>query len=49
MMRTEGRLMGVVARLLESGEREAVLGDLEESGEGGWRGVPQILGLALRR
>jgi hypothetical protein len=46
---TERLLAGVVARLLEPGEREAVLGDLEEAGEAGWRAGPPILGLALRR
>jgi hypothetical protein len=42
-------LMEVAARLLERGEREAVLGDLLETGEGAWRGLPDVLGLVIRR
>jgi hypothetical protein len=34
----------VAARLLERGEREAVLGDLLETGEGAWGGLLDILG-----
>lgn len=37
------------AGLLEPGEREAVLGDLAEYGCGIWRGLGDVLGLALRR
>jgi hypothetical protein len=38
-----------VSRLLEPAEREAVLGDLEEAGEGPWQALAQIAGLVLRR
>jgi hypothetical protein len=41
--------MEVAARLLERGEREAVLGDLLETGEGTWRGLLDVLGLVMRR
>jgi hypothetical protein len=43
------RLVEVLARLLKPGEREAVLGDLLETGEGGWRGLLDVLGLVIRR
>jgi hypothetical protein len=39
----------VAARLLERGEREAVLGDLLEAGESGLQGVLDVFGLAVRR
>jgi hypothetical protein len=39
----------VAARLLERGEREAVLGDLLEAGESGLPGVLDVFGLAVRR
>ncbi len=39
----------VAARLLEPGEREAVLGDLLEAGESGLPGVLDVFGLAVRR
>ena len=42
-------LVEVAARLLERGEREAVLGDLLETGEGTWRGLLDVLGLVIRR
>jgi hypothetical protein len=42
-------LVEVAARLLERGEREAVLGDLLETGEGTWRGLHDVLGLVIRR
>lgn len=42
-------LVEAVARLLEPREREAVLGDLLESGEGAWRGSLDLLGLVIRR
>jgi hypothetical protein len=38
----------VVAQLLEPREREAVLGDLAEAGESGWRGLLGVLGLVIR-
>jgi hypothetical protein len=43
------RLVEVLARLLKPGEREAVLGDLLETGEGAWRGSRDVLGLVIRR
>src|SRR5579885_3526481 len=42
-------LLERVARLLESEERDAVLGDLLEAGEGAARGLIEILGLFIRR
>jgi hypothetical protein len=42
-------LMRMVSRLLEPAEREAVLGDLLEAGEGGWRALSGVLGLLIRR
>jgi hypothetical protein len=39
----------VAARLLERSEREAVLGDLLETGECTWRGLLGVLGLVIRR
>lgn len=35
--------------LLESREREVVLGDLAEAGVVAWRGLAEVLGLAMRR
>lgn len=43
------RFMDVVSQLLEPYEREAVLGDLAEAGESGWRGLVAVLGLIIRR
>jgi len=37
------------SRLLESEEREAVLGDLEEARDGAWPGLLSVLGLVIRR
>jgi hypothetical protein len=42
-------LVEVAGRLLGAREREAVLGDLAESGESAWRGVFAVTGLFLRR
>jgi hypothetical protein len=42
-------LVEVAARLLEPSEREAVLGDLTEAGEGVWRGLLGVIGLIIRR
>jgi hypothetical protein len=39
----------IVARLLEPGEREAVLGDLMEAQESVWQGLLGVLGLVVRR
>lgn len=48
-MRQTGRLVDVAARLLEPAEREAVLGDIAESGSNGSRALRDVLGLVLRR
>jgi hypothetical protein len=42
-------LVEAAARLLERDEREAVLGDLLETGEGAWQGLLEVLGLVVRR
>jgi hypothetical protein len=42
-------LLEVATRLLERDEREVVLGDLLETGEGGWSGLLGVLGLVVRR
>jgi hypothetical protein len=49
MTSTSWPLVQVATRLLEPDEREAVLGDLLEAGEGGWSGLPGVLGLVVRR
>lgn len=49
MTNSHWRWVEVAARLLEPGEREAVVGDLLESGEGAWTGLLDILGLVTRR
>jgi hypothetical protein len=45
----DGSLVEFAAQLLERDEREAVLGDLLEARESLWQGVPDVLGLVLRR
>jgi hypothetical protein len=42
-------LVEIASRLLESDEREAVLGDLAEANESAWPGALGVLGLFLRR
>lgn len=42
-------LMELAARRLEPHEREAVLGDLAETGADAWQGLLEVLGLVLRR
>jgi hypothetical protein len=42
-------LTEVAAHLLHHEEREAVLGDLSEAHESGWRGLLDVLGLVARR
>jgi hypothetical protein len=42
-------LVESAAQLLRADERETVLGDLAEAGDGSWRGIAGIAGLALRR
>lgn len=42
-------LVEVAAQLLERDEREAVLGDLLEAGEGAWQGLLDVFGLVVRR
>ena len=49
MTSTHWPLVEVAARLLERDEREAVLGDLLETGEDAWRGLLGVLGLVVRR
>jgi hypothetical protein len=49
MTSTQWPLVEVAARLLERDEREAVLGDLLETGEGAWQGLLDVLGLVVRR
>ena len=43
------RLVDVVSRMLESGERDVVRGDFAESGESGGRALRDVLGLVARR
>src|SRR5438067_11520663 len=43
------RWIDVVSRFLEPDERDAVRGDLAESGETGWRALVDVLGLVVRR
>jgi len=38
-----------LSRMLEPNEREAVLGDLEETRTGGWSGICEVAGLVVRR
>jgi hypothetical protein len=49
MTRVDWSLVEVAAQLLEHDEREAVLGDLVEAGEGAWRGLVDVVGLVVRR
>ena len=42
-------LVEIAARMLEPADREAVLGDLLEAGEGGWTSLWAVIGLAFRR
>jgi hypothetical protein len=42
-------LVEVASQLLERSEREAVLGDLAETGDSGWHGLLDVLGLIIRR
>jgi hypothetical protein len=42
-------LVELAARLLGPDDREAVLGDWAEAGQGSWRGFLEVLGLAIRR
>ena len=42
-------LVQVAAQLLQRDEREAVLGDLAESGESAWQGLLDVLSIVLRR
>lgn len=43
------RLVDIVSAMLNASEREAVLGDLAESGERGGRALREVLGLVARR
>jgi len=49
MNRSCWRLAAVLSRFLESGERDAVLGDLTERAAGGMRALIDVLGLVVRR
>jgi hypothetical protein len=49
MTRVDWSLVETAAQLLEHDEREAVLGDLLEAGEGAWRGLADVVGLVARR
>jgi hypothetical protein len=49
MTRICWRLVDIVSRLLEPGERDAVRGDLAESGENAGRALGDVLGLVIRR
>jgi hypothetical protein len=42
-------VVGAASRLLKRGEREVVLGDLSEAGEGAWSGLLEVSGLVVRR
>jgi len=46
---THWPLVEVAALLLERDEREAVLGNLLETGDGAWQGLLDVLGLVVRR
>ena len=48
-MNISWRTVELLGGLLEPREREAVLGDLLEEGQGAWRAIPEVLGLYLRR
>jgi len=43
------KLIGLVSEVLERDERDAVLGDLVEGDESGWRGLRDVFGLVFRR
>lgn len=49
MTRMHWPLMELAARLLDPAERDAVLGDLLETGEVGWQGLLDVSGLVIRR
>ncbi len=49
MTRVDWSLVQIAAQLLERDEREAVLGDLVETGESAWQGLLDVLGLVIRR
>ena len=49
MMRLHWRVVEGAAGLLGREDREAVLGDLVEAGEGAWCGLLDVLGLVVRR
>jgi hypothetical protein len=48
-MRALRALLERVSSVLEPAEREAVLGDLEEAGEGPWQALAEMAGLVIRR
>jgi len=49
MSRVAWTLVDLLSRLLDGEEREAVLGDLRETGQSAWRGFEDVSGLILRR
>lgn len=49
MSRIAWKLVGLVSELLEQDESDAVVGDLMEGGESGWRGLWEVFGLVFRR
>lgn len=49
MTRVDWSLVEAAAQLLERNEREAVIGDLLEAGEGAWGGLVDVVGLVVRR
>ena len=49
MTSTGWSLVDVASQLLERDDREVVLGDLAETGEGVWQGLLDVLGLVVRR
>jgi hypothetical protein len=49
MMQVWWRLADILSRMLDPGEREAVRGDLVESGETGSQALSDVLGLVVRR
>jgi hypothetical protein len=49
MMRVNWSVVETAAQLLEGDERDAVLGDLSETGEGVWRGLVDVTCLIVRR
>ena len=49
MTRAYWRFVELAGRMLDLCDRDAVLGDLLETGEGGWRSSLDVVGLVIRR